>query len=303
MKNEFECLNDVIVDFSIYEPIELTEKEKMNMKKLIKNRNKRINKKGIFAIAAAVTVVAAVSITGFAGKLMFRTVKEVSTGHNKFTLVDSSDSEIKIPKELVGLLFDENGKKVKTFKNNTTYYDKDGNAITNYQEFLEKNLPDDGILTLTDENGKQTKVYTSKEKDKDKNPLLRQEKEGYNIIYNESEIQDNLDFDVKLPEYIPEGFSFMGASASTDPKYYLFMYYKNDKTGEWFMIHERLLNEETAFEAGTDGTMEEITINGHTAVLYDDVNLDFEIDDVSVGVSGRNALTKDDVIKISESIK
>lgn len=301
MKNEFDYLNDVIIDFSIYEPAELTEKEKKNMKKLIKH--KKINKKAVFGIAAAVAVIAAVSVPGLAGKLMFKTVKEVSTGHNKFTLVDSSDADIKIPKELKGLLFDAEGKEVDVFKKNTDYYDKDGNKIESYQAFFEENLPEDGIVTLTDEDGIQMRVETKKEKYNNENPLKRQEKEGYKIIYEEDEIQDYLDFDVKLPSYIPEGFSFMGAAASTEQRYYLFMYYQNDKTGDWFMIHERLLNDETAFEAGTDGTMEEITINGHTAVLSDDVNVDFEINDVSVGVSGRNALTKDEVLKVSESIQ
>ena len=69
------------------------------------------------------------------------------------------------------------------------------------------------------------------------------------------------------------------------------------------MLDERLLNEETAFEAGTDGTIEEISINGHPAVIMDNRSVDFEIGDVSVGVSGRGVLTRDELIKISESIK
>ena len=303
MKNEFDYLNDVSIDFSVYENAELSEKEKKEMKRLIKRSGKKINKKTVFGIAAAAAVITAISVTGFAGDMMFRIVKKVSTGHNSFVQTDSSNSEIRLPKELRGLLFDENGKEAKTFKNGSVYYDKDGNEITDYGKFVSENLPEKGELTMVDENGKDVKVAYHKPGDEAENPLERHKKDGYNIIYDEAKINDWLDFEAKLPEYLPDGYSFMGAAASDDVRYYLFAYYINEQTGEYFMLDERLLNEETAFEAGTDGTIEEISINGHPAVIMDNRSVDFEIGDVSVGVSGRGVLTRDELIKISESIK
>ena len=139
--------------------------------------------------------------------------------------------------------------------------------------------------------------------DEEKDPLKDWEEKGWNIIMNETEINEMLSFDAKLPTYLPKGFEFMGAATAPDSKYYLSAYYKNEETGKYFVIHERLLNDETAFSAGTDGTVEEISINGHKAALSNERNVDFEIDDISVGVSGRDALTKDEVIRVAESIR
>ena len=54
---------------------------------------------------------------------------------------------------------------------------------------------------------------------------------------------------------------------------------------------------------GTDGEIEELDINGHKAVLSNGNSLDWEIDDVSVGINGRGNITRDELISMAESVK
>ena len=54
---------------------------------------------------------------------------------------------------------------------------------------------------------------------------------------------------------------------------------------------------------GTDGTIEEITVNGKIAVMVNDSSIDFETDDsVSVGIYSHGNITKEELIKIAENI-
>ena len=293
MKNEFDYLNDVKMDFSIYEKSELTDLERVKMKKLIKN-NKKINRGKILGLAACIATVAIFSQTVFAKELFVSILKTVSTGHNHFSVVDSSNLETKLPKEAVGLIFDKDGKKAKTYQQGVDYYDKDGNKIEDYEAFLTEHLDS---VTIESEDGK-VKVSLNDKASND--PLAHAKECGYPIIDDISKINDYLSFTAQLPEYLPEGFTFYGASAyGTD---YLFVFYMND-ANEYLMLHERIINEETAFSTGTDGTIEEIDINGNKAVLMDDRSIDWECDGISVGFNSRGCISRDELLKVAKSIK
>ncbi|MBP3361636.1 MAG: DUF4367 domain-containing protein [Clostridia bacterium] len=294
MKNEFEFLNDVKMDFSDYEAIELTDTERDNMKKAIKQRKKiSINK--VLGIAACVALAAVLSQTAFAQSFIGRIVKSVSTGHNTFYQMDNTGAEAELPEAFDGLLYDADGKPAKTFVVGAEYYDKDGNKIEDTEKYLAEHV-DKEKLEYEDEN-----VKVSLASGKSEDPLEHTAEMGYPVIKNIDEIAGYLCFAPKLPGYLPEGYSFYGASAYGEE--YLFVYYKNEATGNYFSVHERIINDETAFEAGTDGDMYETEINGNKAVVYDGSSVDWEEDGISVGISSRGGFSEEELIKVALSVK
>ena len=126
------------------------------------------------------------------------------------------------------------------------------------------------------------------------------EEKGENVVYDIEKINDSLNFTAKLPDYVPENFEFFGATADGD---YLFLYYREQETGSFFAIHERAINDETAFQSSTDGSLIETTVNGNKAVLMDGDCLDWETDGIAIGVMGRNVISTTDVYKVADSIK
>lgn len=292
MKNEFEILNDVKMDFSDYENIELTDTERENMKKAIKQKRK-ISRRRVLGIAACIALAAVLSQTTFAQSFIGRIVKSVSTGHNTFYQTDNTGAEAELPKAFWGLLYTADGKPAKTFVVGGEYYDKAGNKIENVPEYLAENAE---MTEFSDEN---IKISVAGKRNED--PLEHTAEFGYPIIKNIDEIDGFLCFDSKLPEYLPEGYSFYGASAYGDE--YLFVYYKNQETGNYFMVHERIINEETAFESGTDGEMHETEIRGHKAVVSDRSSIDWEEDGISVGISSRGGFSEEELIKVAMSTK
>ncbi|MDP4132803.1 MAG: DUF4367 domain-containing protein [Bacillota bacterium] len=292
MKNEFDYLNDVKMDLSEYEIADLTDLERSKMKNIIKKTRKiKIGK--IAGIAACVAVVAAFSQTAFAQNLIDNIVKSISTGHNQFLQVDDSKA-VNLPDELVGLVFDKNGNSVTSYQKDTQYYDKDGNKITDFETFIRENID---VTKIETEDGSVKVTFSDKTTD----PLKEAKGEGYPVIDDEKAINDNLSFKSKMPTYLPEGFSFYGGVPMG--KDYLFVYYKNQDTGKWFVVHERIINENTAFGYATDGTIEETKINGNKAVISDGRSIDWECDDISIAVQGRGEISKEDLFKVAKSIK
>ncbi len=283
MKNEFDYLNDVKIDFSQYEITDLTEKERIKMKKA--NR-KRISRGKILALAACIAAVAAFSQTALATDLFGRIVKTVTTGHNSFVQTDMTGVSAPIPKEYRGYLFDENGNEATNYTDGAIYYDRSGNKIEDLEDYLSENVPE---------------LKAAKEKQND-DPLEESKKNGYPIIKDINEIDSYLCFKSALPEYLPEGYSFYGATAYGDQ--YLFVYYKNDKTGKYIMVDERILNEETAFSTGTDGKIKETSINGHKAVILDGRSIDWEQNGISIGIAFCHSKIsqKDELLKIAKSV-
>lgn len=286
MKNEFDYLNDVKMDFSCYKNETVSEKEIRIMKKNM-NKSTRKNYKKILITAACI---AALTITtAFASGLMDNIIKTISTGHNRFTQVDANAPQ-PLPNGLKGKIFDENGKPLEdiTHADFGKIYDKDGNTITNeqYAKMLEEAS---GTLIKVSYDG-----YNPEETEKTFDTL--------------DEAQNNTVFDIKTPNYLPEDYSlsriytYKNDDGSISGEY-MTLVYKNSNSKE-IIIHERILNENTAFEAGTDGTVKEITINGRTAVIMDGRSLNLETEDnVSVGIYSKGNISEAELIKISESIR
>ena len=294
MKNEFDLLNDVIVDFSAYEVKELEEKELNAMKNVINKPKKKFLPR-IAAVAACVGLIAAIGQTSFAKEFINNIVKSISTGHNEFFQYDPSGMEI--PEELA-IFYDENGNLLTRYFDGTVLYDKDGNKIEDVEAFM-NSLPYEVKEHISDETT-LTIAYG-----KDNDPMERYRNQGYSIIDNEADmavLDEALDFAPILPTELPEGFRFHAAAYFDTSTYYLTLIYANDEC-EYIFVNERLINEETAFAMGTDGEIEELKVNGHKAVLSNEASLDWEVGNVSVGISGRGYLTRDELIAMAENMK
>lgn len=297
MKNEFDLLNDVIVDFSAYEVKELEEKELNAMKNVINKPKKKFLPR-IAAIAACVGLIAAIGQTSFAKEFISNIVKSISTGHNEFFQYDMSNAEMEIPEELA-IFYDENGELLTKYSADTVLYDKDGSKIEDVQAYIES-LPYEIKEAVT--GGSDITLVIGKE---ESDPLERYRNQGYSIIDNEADmtiLDEALDFAPILPTELPGSFRFHAAAYFDTSTYYLTLIYANDE-GEYIFVSERLINEETAFSMGTDGEIEELKINGHKAVLSNEASLDWEVGDVSVGISGRGYLTRDELIAMAENMK
>ncbi len=300
MKNEYDFLNDVTVDFSMYEEKELTEKELKNMKNLIKNTKiKKIRLGRIAALAGCLAAVAVFSQTAFAKELAAKIIKSISTGHNEFAQVDPSGLEAEIPDELSGLFFDKNGNTVTRYSADTVLYDKDGNKITDVKEYL-RDADIIGIEKTVDEDGNFTINFGEDSGD----PLERLKSEGYEILSGDEldKLNNVLDFKPALPSTLPQGFTPHGAAYFADDGKYLFVYYTNSE-GDYISVDERLLTEETAFAYTTDGEIEETTVDGHKAVLSDGRTLNWEDGDIAVGISTGDLISTDELMAMAESME
>ncbi len=281
MKNEYNYLNDVKMDFSCYEAWELSEKEVIKMTESIKKkRGKRLA--FVFACAAVIVTVTGVAAAEgcFDGVL-----KAFSTGHVFFYQTDPNEL-YDLPEELKGKLFDENGNALTSLSKDRLdhLYDSDGNHIS--MEQLKEMFGDIPGITLEENDG-----------------------DGLEKSYlSVDEAQAVCDFDIKEPTYLPEGYGFTKAYGYTDEEGNISGYYMNlvyaDDGGNEIVCFERLINEETAFAIGTDSNIEKVDINGISAVIMDERNIDFEsADNVSVGIRTHGDVSREELIKMAESVK
>ena len=90
MKNEFDYLNNVKVDFSGYELVDLTDAERMKMKNAIAKGRNRFLKKAV-SIAACLAIIVTLNQSVFAQSIINDIVKSISTGFNHFIQVDDAN--------------------------------------------------------------------------------------------------------------------------------------------------------------------------------------------------------------------
>ena len=279
MKNEFDYLNDVKMDFSVYDPE--SEKEIKTMK------NGKRNTKKICIIAACA---AAVAITGtaFASGYVDGIIKRISTGHNIFLQTDSTVPH-KLPDKLQGKFFDENGVALE--------YIADGD-VDNLYDAQGNKLDKDGLIAIYEEAlGGDVVVSIAGD----------EPREDIETIYTSiEEAQAGASFDIKVPDYLPEGFSVSKIYAYNDDKGnpgadYRTIEYTNGESSIFFF--ERLINDDTSYETGTSGELKEVTINGRTAALTED-SIGWETaDGVSIYIIEHANLSESELLKIAKSVK
>ena len=123
------------------------------------------------------------------------------------------------------------------------------------------------------------------------------------IFTNVAETQPYLDFDLKIPVYLPDGYVldriglFTAANGEISGEYASVYFTKGEK---YIYLQTRLMGEDTAFSAEL-GNLEEVEINGYKGLLGKQ-NLDVDIDGVMYMFSTGSAdIDSSELIKMVES--
>ncbi|MGF7058516.1 DUF4367 domain-containing protein [Brassicibacter mesophilus] len=237
-------------------------------------------------VAAALVCVIGIPFmqTSFAQDLVGKIVNTISLGHIT-VYEESSTPEIKtspVPEQFKGKIFDKDGKPIEVFSSEYTgkYYTAGGEEIARFNN--------DEITTVS-EREEMKKVQTL-------------------VVRDSSEINKYTCFNVILPSYLPEGYKFDKAEFFKDENgvvsntKYVSLYFTNEETEKYIYMQQRYADEETAYATGAS-EVEQIKINGADAVIYNNRNIDWENNNTIYALSGRGEISKDELIKIAESIK
>ena len=255
---------------------------------------KKINKIKKTGIVAASLLIAStlVAQTTFAQGVVNKIIKTISLGH--ITMVQEEDDELKeveLPDSLKGNVLDKNKNPLEKITKNIYaqgIYTKDGEKIYKI-DFRNGTI-------LTEEQAKQVE---EKEKEKREENTL--------CVSDISTLNQYTCFDVKLPTYLPDGYTFKNAEFTKDEagnvkdSKYASINFENKATGKEIYLQERFACEETRAEGCSDD-IEKININGVDAILSEGKNIDWEANNTIYNLVGKN-IGKDEVIKVAESIK
>lgn len=289
MKREYEVLNDVEMDFSKYEETSLSEMERVRMKRNLKENSKRYRIRTTMTKAAACAAVLLVfSQTTFAQNVLEQII---SIGHSSVVVEDGTPGKgendaYPIPEELVGQIFDKDGKVLTQVSADTTeIYDKDGDAV---------------MICSGVQDG--TEIYSIEKVDDIGNAL--EEDDSTQRFDTEEELAQILNFELKVPKTLPDGYTLTEAYGFTDengevsPDYAVLVYGNGEKQ---FSIHERRDSEETKFTTGmTDAQV--MDFDGVDAV-YTDTEFECSWDGVIVSIMGQKAISGEALLDVARAMK
>lgn len=298
--SEVEDHKDLVEIFEIFESRDFSKQSNKEevFNRTLKNINKHkgentvkksnkfkhpITKIASFALVGILSI--SLMQTSFAQDVVGKVLKTISLGHivvfeDEFPEIESYS----VPDKLKGRIFDKDGNPIKEFSktNPGNVYTADGEQIS-------------------DVNFKTGEIITVAESEE----LM---KEQTLIVKDPNELNNYTCFDVILPSYLPEGYKFEKAEFYKDEdgivenSKYISLYFSNEKIGKFIYMQQRFADEETGYATG-GSKVEEIKINGVDAIFYSDKNIDWEANGVIYGLSGRGEISKNELIKIAESIK
>lgn len=259
--------------------------------KIMKKCNKRRRPAVIAASVAVACLISGAAIQpSFAKDLAEKVLKTFNVGN--YTVVQGDDksepSEIKVPDELKGKVFDKNGKVIEVFtkENSKELYTSKGEKIG----YIDAS---NGYKIFTEAG------YAEYEK--------ANKHEGVIEVKDMNEVNKKLCFKVMLPSYLPEGFKFEKAELYGDKDNVsdkcVGLTFENEKTGKRFYMQQRWVCEETQCTGGGE-KVEEIKINGVKALVTDDSEINWEYNNImNFLMKSRSDLSKTELIKIAESMK
>jgi len=206
--------------------------------------------------------------------------KIISLGHIEGYLSEHP-TKGPLPEMLAGKLYDSEGKLIETYE-----------ALLKVdQTYNEAGEP----VTQIDEYGIRVGESVSQEKEVD---ML--------VVTDQEAIQGYTNFQIKLPNYLPEGYAFdrvefyqEGQVVSPD---YVNLYFLQESTGNFLFLQQRTANEETAFSFGAEKDLEEVALGKYRGILGDGRNLYWEQAGVLYALSTRGHLSQDEILRIGESI-
>lgn len=254
-----------------------------NMKKVNKIR-RPIAKVASFALVCILGI--SLMQTSFAQNFMDKVVKTITLGHITIVQDEPETKSYPIPDELKGKVFDKDGNPVEVFSKDKKIYTADGEEIVGFD------FEREGIIITAAQAQQENEMM----------------KEKTLIVKDPNKLNNYTCFNVILPSYLPKGYAFDRAEFYKDEKgvventKYINLYFTNKETGKYIFMQQRFADDETAYEAGTDGKIEKIKINGVDAIMSDNRTIDLEANGVLYSLHGRG-IAKNELIKIAESIK
>ncbi|WP_250228820.1 DUF4367 domain-containing protein [Anaeropeptidivorans aminofermentans] len=265
--------------------------------------NKLKFRKKLFKPAVALGAMALLffgfSMTSY-GEELYTTIKEIFVGkyaHYSVSEINSTekpeDRDYTIPESLEGKLYDDEGNVLEALKENTRIYDNKGQELTL------------SVKIYTDENGntiEEIEALTAEEK-------AAQREMNMTSFSDPEKAREYLNFDFSLPSYMPEGYRFYQMMLFNDESGtpvkdsdYAYAYFTNGDHTKDLYLQLRHMNESTAFSADL-GDIEEIEINGHTAVKGQKF-VDVEINGVMYFfASVDSGISTDELVKMAETIQ
>lgn len=244
------------------------------MRKFI-NRN-------ITAKVATLALVALMAVpfsqTAFAQNIVENVKKVFMLEHIEVYVDDFSDMEPQeLPEELKGKLFDADGNEMTVLDPSYKglYYNEDGEAIVETESY---------------------KIAPSGESKKASENLIEK---------NPDKLNDYTRFEVKLPKYLPEGYTFDRAEffekdQVVEDSKYISLYFNKEGSDEIIYMQQRFADEETAYAAGGQN-VKEVKVGEVDGILYDN-SLDWEADGVIYAMTAKG-LSEAEMIRVAESIK
>lgn len=245
--------------------------------------NKKIRKP--IALVAVVASLLCLSMVVY-GQELVRIIKTVTLGnYAQYNVVDDLRDTNPLPENLVGQLFDKDGKVLTSYPKKTAMYDVNGQEMRVYID------------------GEVAKIATVEEYEK---------MHDFKTVdfYDIKEAQSYFICDILMPTYLPNGYSFKNISFYADSKEklsteegankYMNVYYSNGKDEIYSQV--RYMDEETAFGSSASETIQKTKINGHDVVI-DGNGLDIQIGDVMYMFFANENLNVDELVKIAESLK
>ncbi len=274
MKTVYDVLNDVRVNAEEYDVGPLSEAGNRTMKRNFRRvsgarRPSHIARWSV--VAACLVCVIGFSQTALAKAAISYILQSVDLGHNRVVQIDPN----KAPKKP-----DYSG-----------WYDKDGKPLTS--------VAPEGTTDLYDAKGNKIGSigHSKAGSDEDADPGVLVEKDLNKVVAQ-------LSFQPLLPKDLPKGYAFEKADLYKDGDKisgdYVDLYYTS--SSDRIFIQERRITDETTYTAGTDGTVQKTTINGHTAAISDGHSIDWEARGVSIGISA-GGISTDQLTKLAESMK
>jgi len=247
--------------------------------------NKKLGLRKVAVVAVAAISICGVMQTAIAKEMVQKVIKTFTMEHIIVNQEEEMEwTEMPVPDSLKGKIYTVEGEKITVFtKDMTSFYTAEGEEIE-------------------DMDAKTGKITTKKEAQ-----LIASEQKL--VEYDVSKLGEYICFEAKLPSYLPEGYTFDRAEFYKDEEgkvknsKYIDLYFKEKVTGNELFIQERFADEETAYEIGTDGKIEEIELNGIKAILMDDKHLDWEAEGILFSFSSHHNVSREELIKIAESIK
>ena len=294
MDEELQKLTQIIEneDFSqVSHKEEVKRRVLQSIREKEENKMKRISifKKPAIAIASIAVATTLFAQTAVAKEIGYRVKEMFSIANGRINIAQEEviERDNAVPENLQGQIFDSKGNEVTAFTDDLKeIYTKDGEKIAYIG-----NDENNELILVTEAQMEAEKAETTL------------------IVKNIEERNNYTCFEVKVPEYLPEGYQFDHLEFYKDEEgkvvesKYINLYYTNETTGDFIFMQQRFSDEETGYTTGTEGKVERVQINGAEALIMDEAIIDWEADGVLYSINSRGGFSQEELIKMAESMK